>query len=195
MTVTYAPPLTGAPAEYGMSLTHEAITDGPAYARSRQSTRWHRIRSAYRRLEHDGEIHEVYRFWCNQTTFAPHRAPIFADQLPAGEPGCGTCEGRAIGADPTHPEWLYTPWTLTKPARCPGARSRFADPLPGNRTATCLACRLVIPIRACGSRYNPDWCIADHAPGPRLPAGCEFHAWDALTVIDGRAVCRCKVVP
>lgn len=194
MTVAYAPPLTGAPAEYGQSLTHEAVTSGPAYIRTRTMTRWHRIRWSYLRLNHDGGITQVWSFWCGQTTFS-RRNPLTADEPVAGEPRCGTCEGRAIGANPERPEWLFTPWTLERPDLCPGSRTRFADPRPGTRVTECFTCGSIEPVRACGGPWTPTWQLAAHPPGPGLVEPCDFHGWRGLMRVREQTVCRCRVIP
>lgn len=194
MTVDYAPPLTGAPARYGECLTLEAVRSGPAYIRTRGMTRWHRIRSSYLRLDHDGEVSQRWSFWCGQVT-GTYRSPILADEPVKGEPRCGTCEGRAIGADPERPEWLFTPWTITKPDRCPGSGTQVCELQAGNRVGRCLFCGTMQPARGRGGPWNPTWGLVAHPPGEDLVTPCEFHAWRHMLVVDGRLACRCTVLP
>lgn len=196
MTVTYAPPLTGGRRpDYGDSLTHEAIREGLPYVRGPRSTRWHRVRSGYRVLrEYDSEIHEVFHYWCGQAGFGP-RELLFAAAPGPGEPSCGTCEGRAIGADRERPEWLFTPWDLETPEVCPASGTQMCAPIPGNhRVATCLACGALTPIRGRGGPWNPTWGLTSHQPGPDLPEGCEFHAWRHLEHHEGVTACRCRFI-
>jgi hypothetical protein len=195
MTVAYAPPLTTAPARYGEVLTHEAVREGPSHIRTRNATRWHRIRSSYRRLEDDPSITQRWSFWCGQAT-GTYRSPILTDTPPAGEPLCGTCEGRAVGADPSRPEWLFTPWDLTRPDVCPGSRTRLiAEPVsPGQRVATCGMCQSVEPLRSWGSWHSPNWGLAAHPPADGLIGPCEFHGWREVVLVDGQAACRCHCV-
>lgn len=213
MTVTYEPPLSHSSAQYGESLTREVIESGPAYARGQRSTRWHRIRSGQRFLREQwqtGEVyvHEAYSTWCGQSMFerpnGKYGVLLFQEEVPTGEPACGTCEGRAIGADPSRPEWLFSPSRLSPPRWCPASRSeRLVVELPsrpGMRCpARCLVCGVEARMSAGGSWWSGTWGIKQHEPGPDLIPGCPWHAWRELTLATTEngervAVCRCQAV-
>lgn len=205
MTVTYQPPLTGGPAHPGEALLREPINEGPAYLRGPRMGRWHRIRSAALWLhEWSGELVEHYYLWCGQHASShPGKSgvPIFTDDLPDGQPSCGTCEGRAIGADPDRPEWLFQPATTQVPPRCPGSSTLLvAEDQTTWRYATCLVCRDVVRMRASGGPYASRWGAQTHPPGPGLVDPCPFHAWRELVLVknstgDTAAACRCQTIP
>ena len=167
--------------------------------------RWHRIRSGVLRLsEWDGELFESYTLWCGQhagTKRSKAGTPIFTDDVPVGEPSCGTCEGRAIGADPERPDWLFQPERLAAPARCPGSSTVLVVEDQGHwRHATCLVCGDIVRMRGRGGPYASRWDAENHPPGPGLIAGCPFHAWRELTLArtedgDPVAACRCQTIP
>lgn len=203
MAVTYLPPITRSSAELGASLLMEAVESGPAYARSgRYSTRWHIVRSAVDRIAEwrNGEIERTFTFWCGPV--AHGFRTITTDEVPEGEPLCGTCYGRREGYDPDRPELLFTPVTHARPRVCPGSHSGFyADGDRYNR-GTCLVCAEPVKLRACGGRWYGganSWGPQLHGPGPGLIEPCEFHGWRELTKAtdsNGQAVvaCRCKCV-
>lgn len=147
MPVAYEPPITRGGVQPGWKL--RALRQGPALARSRGSTRWHRIRSATyypERPPHPDALRygwptttrpafTAFAYWCGQhqstgrTSHRPAAGVMLRDALPDdGMPLCGTCEGRAIGAG--HPPvavavldgraLLFTPTRLTPPRVCPG---------------------------------------------------------------------------
>lgn len=194
MSVAYLPPMTSGGARPGDSLLMEAVAAGPAYARSRAASRWHLVRSAIDRLwEYDGEIHRSFHYWCG--TFVSGRRAITADTPPAGEPVCGTCYGRREGADPDRPDLLFSP-RIQPPKLCPGSRTRWYTETAAWNRGVCLACGEPVKLRASGGPYNPCWGAQNHAPGPGLVAGCEFHGWRELVLAtshDGPVVvCRCR---
>lgn len=195
----YAPPLTNAPARFGDALTHEAIAEGPAYARSSRGSRWHRVRSSYRHLrEWDGQIHQVWTYWCGQAGYERLNAGIMlADERPAGEPSCGTCEGRAIGYDSEHPEWIFTPWRIDRTEKCPGSGTRKGDDSKGShwRDGECWTCGEIVRFTWSHSRYGgSDWSVGPHAPGSALMEPCDFHGWREIIRVDGVSVCKCQCV-
>lgn len=208
MTVTYEPPLSRSGAQVGESLLCEVIWEGPAYARGPRSTRWHRIRSGQRRLDQHWKtgavsIRESYTLWCGQSMFARNNdnSPIlFADTSGAGEPSCGTCEGRAIGADRGRPEWLYTPMRLEPPARCPGSHTMLVREDQGRyNRATCLVCGDVVKMGAHGGPYASRWDARVHEPGAGLIEGCPWHAWRELALATNGAggtvvACLCQTI-
>lgn len=210
MTVTYEPPLSRSGARSGESLGREVITEGPAYARGPRSTRWHRIRSGQRVLHErwstgEAYIRESYSTWCGQSMFERPDGKyggsiLFADGPPDGEPACGTCEGRAIGADQDRPEWLFSPMRLEAPPKCPGSQTLFVVEDQGRyNRATCLVCRDVVKMGARGGPYASRWDARVHPPGPGLIPGCPWHAWRELTKAvdeDGNTVaaCRCQTI-
>lgn len=194
MTVTYAPPLSGGVTELGASLLMEAVTEGPAYVRSRAATRWHMVRSAIDRYDSfRDEIRRTWYHWCG--TFSHGSRAITADEAPAGEPTCGTCYGRALGVNPDRPDLLYTPRTLDPPKRCPGSQTMWVNEKAHN-WGLCLVCGDAVKLRGFGTAYG--WCygVQIHSPGPGLIEPCEFHAWKSLTLArrDGHptVACRCK---
>lgn len=191
MTVTYLPPVSTAPVDD--RVVEEAISEGPAYARTRTMGRWHRIRSGRRWIAEwrPDELRESYDFWCGYAT-GSYANPIFTETPPVGEPACGTCEGRARGADPDHTEWLFQPRGLTPPKVCPGSQTRAVIEDPTNfRRATCLFCGDDVKMRAFGGPWTGDWGAQRHPPGPGLPPGCPLHGWRQLVIRDGAPVCRC----
>lgn len=208
MTVTYEPPLSRSGAQVGESLLREVIWEGPAYARGPRSTRWHRIRSGQRRLHEDWRtgvvtIRDSYSTWCGRGMFqrdTDRSLILFADGPAAGEPSCGTCEGRAIGAARDRPEWLYSPMRLDRPLRCPGSHTMLVVEDQGRwNRATCLVCGDVVKMGAHGGPYATRWDARVHEPGAGLVEGCPWHAWRELTVAtddDGNqvAVCRCQTI-
>lgn len=209
MTVTYEPPLSRSSAQVGESLLREVIEEGPPFIRGPRSTRWHRVRSGQRVYrEWTDSISESYTTWCGQGMFdRSHRgygAPMLAETVTDGDPLCGTCEGRSIGADPEHPEWLFSPMRLIPPRWCPGSRTeRLAVELPAapgiRHPARCLVCGVVARMSAGGSWWGGTWGIRQHEPGPELIPGCPWHAWRELVVAlndnnDRVAACRCQTI-
>ena len=191
MSVTLEPPLTRS----GVTLAGRAIdwgeplTTGPRYVRTPGGSRWHRPRHGVHRNGGDS-----YGLWCGQ--YARHEELLAVDQLPAGEPLCGTCQGRATGAgQDTWPgsanPLIFSPMRLTPPKHCPGSRTTWCEELAWN-VGKCLACGVVSPMRSSGGPYNSRWGLTNHPPGPDLVPGCPFHAWRELGVVDGRVRCLCK---
>lgn len=210
MTITYEPPLSRSGASVGESLRREVITEGKPYARGPRSTRWHRIRSGQRILDEHwstGEltIRESFTTWCGQAMFQRERSKcggpiLFVDDVPTGEPACGTCEGRFIGADHDRPEWLFSPARLEPPARCPGSHTMLVVEDQGRwNRATCLVCGDVVKMGAHGGPYASRFDARVHHPGPALIPGCPWHAWRELTKAtdrDGNTVvaCLCQTI-
>lgn len=178
-------------------IVAEAIESGPTFVRTRLSTRWHRIRSGVRWLAaYDPDnIRESYMAWCGPAIGTTRSGPpIFTDAPPAKEPLCGTCEGRAIGADPEHPEWLFMPRGATPPKLCPGSQTMWVREDQGHRArGTCLVCQDVVKLRGFGGAYNWNYGIQRHAPGPGLVAPCELHGWRHLLRMGDLITCRCEV--
>ena len=196
MTVTYLPPVGLVHASVGASLEVETVTSGPAYCRTRSSTRWHLIRSAIDRLTAHGEIRRTVQDWCG--AFAG-RDPLMVDEIPDGEPTCGTCYGRREGHDPERPDLLFTPRLLQRPKVCPGSRSTFYAKTDVYNRATCLVCGDIVKMRGYGGWYGGKWGPQFHAPGPGLIEGCEYHGWkelvECLDAQDRRVIaCKCKTV-
>lgn len=191
------PPVTGST---GGPRDVEALLEGPCWVRSRNGTRWHRPRSGvvYPAACWSPEPYTAWSLWCGQSAF-DHRV-IGRDEIPDdGVPCCGTCEGRAVGAgypallgDPLAPT-IFSPHGLTPPKRCPGSRS-WPHQRQG-RIGTCDVCGETLALRGGGGAYAPTDGLVNHAPGPGLVMGCEFHAWRRLVIreSDARVVCRCEV--
>lgn len=180
----------------------EPILEGPLLARTRQATRWHRIKSGLRFP--DGRV--CWTYWCGSGAGGGKMAT--RSDLPTdGLPICGPCEGKALGAGYNgtvaviagESLLLFEPESQSKyrtPQRCPGtSRASMVIMLGAEyspRVIRCGACGLIVPIGSWrGSRYNPE------PPGPaqhkplHLPEPCPFHAWDDLVLVDGKAQCRC----
>jgi hypothetical protein len=178
------------------------ITAALRYVRGPGNSRWHRPRSGYQHP--NGRV--CVNFWCG-----PYGSDgpgidrlLYVDEVPAGEPVCGTCVGRALGAGqdevpPPLPKLRFDPRWVTPPARCPGSRSRtlwVAIPGGHHNIGRCLACDLIVPIRVVGRGYNA-WGggPTNHTPGPGLIEPCPFHAWNRVDVRDGVVGCACGWPP
>jgi len=189
VTVLLLPPATYST----VSLDIEALTDGPRFVRTRGMSRWHRPRSGTRYPQ--GRV--VYGCWCGYGVGGSERAGAFlaADEPPAGEPVCGTCEGRAAGAgqddSPTGRLLLFSPRDIDPPKNCPASRSSLYEELPGGRVGRCLACGDLQPLRAMGGPYNSRYAIVQRLTGQALVPPCPFHRWRQLTASDGRVLCDC----
>ena len=167
MTVTYLPPITAAALNSAHLYSTEAVESGPAYARSgRYSTRWHIVRSAVDRIVEwrDGEIERTFTYWCGPV--AHGFRTITTDEVPDGEPLCGTCYGRREGYDPDRPELLFTPVTHARPRVCPGSHSGFYGGDRFNR-GTCLVCAEPVKLRAWGPLVWRRELVGSTTPRPR----------------------------
>lgn len=170
------------------------LTRGPRLVRTQGMGRWHRTRSGVHLLRHD---RSALHLWCGQGLSLTDA--ITSATLPAGEPLCGTCEGRAIGAGhpatgtPLNEALLFEPRSQAPPpARCPSHRlmEHQVAELPRGVFA-CPVCREATRLRAAGGPYNSHLVIEGHAPGPGLFTPCPFHRWDWPALRDGVAVCGC----
>jgi hypothetical protein len=174
------------------------LTRGPRLVRTAAMGRWHRPRSGTWHRRPDW-THTTLATWCGQLVIL-ERA-LTATAVPHGEPLCGTCEGRAVGAG--HPPigvelraaLLFEPATAAAaPARCPArllgetAARRF----PWRGTFPCPCCGESTRLRAAGGPYDSRVVIESHPPGPDLYRPCPFHRWDRPRLADdGRVVCGC----
>lgn len=202
MTVVLEPPITsGMPYAYSdIEGENRPLLTAPRYLRGSGMGRWHRPRSGFTIARDNHRI--VYRLWCGQSLNDAAQC-ITADQPPRGEPVCGTCEGRSVGAG--QDEWpdpdktlLFEPrWRLTRPAVCPGSQRQDLCEDVAQRVVRCLPCGELVPCRAYGgSKWSgPDgYGAAKHEPGLNLVPGCPFHAWRYLAkAADGTVACGCKV--
>ncbi|MET7713728.1 hypothetical protein [Streptomyces sp. NPDC005407] len=189
MTVSLLPPLT-----YSIGVIDgEPLTEGPSFIRTRSMSRWHRPRNGVR--YDNGRT--VYGAWCGYGIGGSERAGGFlsTDTLPAGDPVCATCDGRAVGAGqdtgPAGRQLLHTPRTLKPPTNCSGSRTALYTELGGGTVGSCLVCTDAHPLRAMGGPYNSRYAIVQHPPGPGLVTPCPFHAWRQPALKDGRLVCTC----
>lgn len=194
MTVTYFPPVNlGGPPDSRQVM--EAITEGPAFVRTSRGGRWHQIRSGKLwMVEYDPDrLREAYELWCGQHA-SDHQGLMLSDEIPADEPLCATCHGRALGADPSRPDLIFLPRAHRRPKICPASQTRqYADDQGAWNRGTCLACGEVVKLRAHGGPWNGGWGVQRHAPGPGLPDPCPFHGWRHLTFSRDGAMCRCQM--
>ncbi|WP_157475779.1 hypothetical protein [Parafrankia sp. EUN1f] len=164
------------------------LTEGPRYVRTPGMGRWHRIRSGYQ--VRDESRGPSWRLWCGQ--HIGYYGVFEVDEPPAGEPACGTCEGRAIGAgqveNPLTVDLAYEPWMWDTPTLCPGP-GRGLYVAEGFRVGRCLVCQLLAPTRVTGGPYRAQMSLTKHPPGPGLMTPCPFHGWFHLRAVDGAAVC------
>ncbi|MEU6979649.1 hypothetical protein [Streptomyces sp. NPDC046371] len=189
-TVDLLPPTTGS----AVSLDVEPLTVGPRFLRTTGMSRWHRPRSGARYP--NGR--DCYTAWCGYGIGGSDRAGtlLTAEDVPAGQLVCATCEGRAIGAGqeeqpPGARRLVFGPRELRPPVNCPGSRRALLVPLPGGTTARCLVCGDTHPVRAMGGPYNPRIAIIQHPPGPALVEPCPFHRWRQPATDGGAVVCGC----
>lgn len=185
MTITLIPPLgrSGAP-WLREDWRTEALTEGPAFVRSDGMSRWHRTRSGTLRTR-GGEEHVSYQVWCGQFVYAS-RAMHATDSPTDSLPICGTCDGRALGADPNRPDRIFVPLTLAPPRFCPN-RTLFEP--AGSNVGRCQACGELAPVKVHGWNGTPK--LQQHVPFDLVP-GCPFHAWRSLVVHAGLVMCRCQ---
>jgi hypothetical protein len=198
MPVALLPPTTSSCGAWSGQLP---LLEAPRYARGRGNGRWHRIRSAvvYPAASWRPDGWTAYTYWCGvHGTDGGKAGPLWlVDDVPASEPVCGTCVGRALGAGQDDvpaglPSLLFSPRWRTPPAVCPGSRSRTLWTQVSRNCGQCLVCGDITPIRVVGSGYNA-WGAGpiNHAPGVQLVEPCPFHAWINLVERGGRAVCGC----
>lgn len=190
MSVELLPPMTYSTG-MGAGPRPEPLRLGPRFVRSRNMSRWHRVRSGVRY-----PTHTSWHFWCGQGS---NSAPVITrDDDPADSvPVCGSCEGRAIGAG--HEEndgprdLTFTPAQLRRPRWCPGSRSELyepiADPRGWPRLGVCLVCGAAERIIAGGGPYNPNVGLRRHEP-VSLVQGCSLHGWRCVgRLSDGDVGC------
>lgn len=177
------------------------ITRGPRLARTRGMGRWHRPRSGIQ-FTADAALgaRVCFTFWCGQA--AQGGDVLTAADVPDGEPLCGTCEGRAIGAG--HPPvgvelrvaLLFEPASSKPPPpACPATLIRWFGRTPWgwNDVFPCPGCGVATKLRGAGSPYDSHVKITGHAPGHDLIEPCPFHRWDRVAIsADGSTVgCAC----
>lgn len=188
MPVDLLPPTTGS----AVSLDTDPLSTGPRFLRTLGMSRWHRPRSGTRRPGRD-----CYTAWCGYTIGSSDRAPaLTAEDVPAGELVCATCEGRAIGAGQEQQveggrQLVFGPRESRLPKNCPGSRRDLFRALPGGRAGVCLVCGDTLPFRAMGSPYDPRVGLTQHPPGAHLVEPCPFHRWKQPTARDGAVACTC----
>ncbi len=192
----------------GAGRSGTPLTEGPALVRKPAWSRWHRVKSGVQHEHHD---RPSWSLWCGQSANASGDiftadSPASDGLMPDGVPVCGPCEGRAMGAGrpgtvTIAPDGVtvFVPDSTRKfrtPTRCPGTGNpamvgEVTEPHDW-RVIRCLACGALAVIGSGGGGYYTK------VPGPRehvphaLPDPCPFHAWDRLTVRDGRPVCQCS---
>ncbi|MGI5245076.1 hypothetical protein [Dactylosporangium sp. CA-139066] len=199
MPVALLPPVTTSGGNwYGQT----ALTTAPRYVRGRGNSRWHRVRSAIDNpASHGRGPWTTYNYWCGPfAQTSDDRGPLWlVDDLPPGEPVCGTCVGRALGAGQDDvpaglPPLVFSPRWQAPPSTCPGSnRQNLVEPLDARlRVGRCLACGAHDSIRALGRGYSSyGWGLVKHAPGTDLIQPCPFHGWHRIVGKDGRAACDC----
>jgi hypothetical protein len=193
VTVVLEPPLTRS----GACSRWEQVPlpTGPRYLRSGGMSRWHRPRSGVHMPPNElwPKGRTVFHVWCGQLVTGAY---LSADLVDDGLPVCGTCEGRACGAG--QDDWagegalLFSPRRLVPPKFCPASRREMFEQV-SRSVGRCLVCGSLEPVRGMGGAYNPKFAITQHEPGPGLVPGCPFHAWTALTIHHGQAMCACRV--
>jgi hypothetical protein len=202
MPVTLLPPISSG---YGMWCGEQPLTTGPRYARGRGNSRWHRVRSATlypANPPYWPDERTVYHWWCGQSaTHNGKQGPLWlADDIPAAEPACGPCVGKALGAGQDEapaglPKLRFDPRYQQAPALCPGSgKQQLVEPLDARyKVGRCLACGVQDSIRALGRGYSSyGYGLVKHPPGPGLMPPCPFHAWLRLTRhADGGVACGC----
>lgn len=194
MPVPLLPPLMRRVANLTYDDGLVALTEGPAYILGRPSNRvparWHRVRAGETFRAIDGEQRTYWHTWCG-----PHRdaaAVVAVDELPDGQPVCGTCEGRAkghLGQDGL----IYSPDAITPPRLCP---SKTLYTRIGHNVGRCLACGEIAALRwaSMHSGYSGREVITAHPPKD-LVRPCPFHAWRSLTADGDTAACACRAEP
>ncbi|WWT39738.1 hypothetical protein [Microcystis phage Mwe-JY05] len=180
------------------------LTAAPPLIRTRAMGRWHRVRSGvhYTPASRAWTAHTSFATWCGQGVSDVES--LRAVELPVGEPLCGTCEGRAVGAG--HPATgqpipglIHQPVTRRPPPPvCPATRRKLWD-APGwpDGVFPCPACRVPTRLRGCGGWHDSGVKIEGHPPGPDLCEPCAFHRWDGLQLLlvesGPQAVCSCRL--
>lgn len=197
--IALEPPLSGGMPVEGRQAT--PLREAHRFIRGPGNGRWHIPRS--------GQVHVLghtsYGTWCGQSMFESRRTrrgPLLGrDEWPDdGAPVCGTCAGRAVGADRSIDELLFAPRRLDPPPMCPGSKIRGLYLLvPGNPggtlarpTVVCLACD-AITKEAGGSYGGYGWTALHAAPHEPedLVSPCPFHGWRELGP-DGTGSARCR---
>lgn len=149
------------------------------------------------------------RSWCGAgfvylaATEPTAHGGIGVDEVPDGEPACGPCVGKALGAGQDGlpvgaglPQLRYDPRWIKPPTVCSGSGRDTWEDVPNSRNIVrCLVCGLLVAGRAQGSPYNPSWGPVRHAPGPDMAAPCPFHAWNNLTMTPAGVACACGYPP
>lgn len=190
MSIPLLPPLTRSGANSSYWTRTEALTEGSTFILGRPSPRheqrWHRVRSGIRLQRAVGNEATIWKSWCGPSYYAEHCVEL--DELPKGQPLCGTCDGRAKGHAAEN-GLVFSPDHLTPPRWCP-SKTLYVE--AGYNVGRCLACRQLAPLRATGGPYNSSEIITRHPPLD-LVGGCPFHAWRSLVAVDGTAACACRV--
>lgn len=204
MTVALLPPLTSGLGRWdGVSAP---LLEAPRYVRTQGMSRWHRSRSGTRR---GGTV--SVGIWCGAgfvylaATEPTRHGGIGVDEVPDGEPACGPCVGKALGAGqdgiPTGsglPKLRYDPRWIIPPGLCTGSRKReLWEPLNARETVgRCLVCAELVTIRAVGRGYDAYGAgPVNHEPGPGLYEPCPFHAWNNPTKTPAGVACACGWPP
>lgn len=190
MSIALLPPLNRRVANLTYDDRSQALTEGPAYILGRPSTRyeprWHRVRAGERLDTVDGHERTYWHVWCGPHHNAAHVVAV--DELPEGQPLCGTCDGRAKG-HLGESGLVYSPDLLKAPKLCPSKTlySRF-----GHNVGRCLACGEFAALRwaPMHSGYSGREVITTHPPKLLVPP-CPFHAWRSLVADGSTARCAC----
>lgn len=191
MTIKLLPPVTRRPAHATYDDQAKALTEGPAFILGRPSTRyeprWHRVRAGELFTDINGAQRTYWHAWCGPHHNAAHVVAI--DELPTGQPLCGTCDGRAKGHIGEN-GLIYSPDLLKPPKLCP---SKQLYVQAGYNVGRCLACGQLAALRWTGG-YTGREVITSHPP-LNLVAGCPYHGWRSLTPDGDTAVCACRSEP
>ncbi|MFB7081243.1 hypothetical protein [Streptomyces sp. NPDC056308] len=164
------------------------LETAPPLLRTHAMSYWHRPRSGLKYPS--GCI--TLALWCTGYVSGDY---LSADEAPADEPVCGTCDGRAAGAGqipgPDGRRLVFAPRDAQPLRNCPGSRTALYEEQTGGRVGRCRVCGAYDSIRAVGGPCNSRAAIVQHEPGPALIEPCPFHRWKYLVAVGQDVACAC----
>lgn len=202
MAVALLPPLTSGLGRWDGES--QPLLEAPRYVRTAGMSRWHRSRCGTRR-----QGHVSVGIWCGAgyvhlaSTQPTAHGGVGVDEVPDGDPVCGPCVGKALGAGQDGipvgsglPNLRYDPRWIKPPSTCPGSGRDLWEDVPNSHNVVrCLVCALLVAGRAQGSPYNPSWGPVRHAPGAGLVEPCPWHAWNQPAKTPTGIACACGWPP